>query len=186
MSHEQLPLKEFDLPKEEILKFKEALIRTSKGDIKLKLFPNEAPNTVANFASLAREGFYENTTFHRVIPGFMAQGGCPDGSGAGGPGYRIACELKDNPHTHRRGSLSMAHAGRDTGGSQFFICFDDQPHLDGEHTVFGRIPPNERESYHVLDSIEQGDTILKVLINPPKEKGKDKAGGMGGKAKKKG
>ncbi len=183
MSHEQLPLKEFDLPKEEILKFKEALIKTSKGDIKLKLFPNEAPNTVANFASLARAGFYENTTFHRVIPGFVAQGGCPDGSGAGGPGYRIACEIQDNPHTHRRGSLSMAHAGRDTGGSQFFICFDDQAHLDGEHTVFGRIPPNERASYQVLDSIEQGDTILKILINPPKEnKDKDKAS----KGKKKG
>lgn len=170
MSYEELPIKEFDLKDEEILSFKEALIKTSKGDIKLKLFPNEAPVTVANFATLAKQGFYENTNFHRVIEGFMAQGGCPNGDGTGGPGYRICCEVKDNPHTHRRGSLSMAHAGRDTGGSQFFICFDEQPHLDGEHTVFGRIQPNERSSYKVLDSIEQGDVIFKILINPPRNK----------------
>ena len=128
----------------------------------IRLFPNEAPNTVANFASLAQSGFYDNLNFHRVIAGFVAQGGCPEGSGRGGPGYSIACELENNPHKHLKGTLSMAHAGRDTGGSQFFICFAPQPHLDGEHTIFGQI--EDKESLKVLDSLKEGDIILTIIV----------------------
>ncbi|RAX57056.1 peptidylprolyl isomerase [Helicobacter monodelphidis] len=168
---ETTELKIFDVAEEELESFKEALIKTSKGDIRLRLFPLDAPNTVANFVSLAQSGFYNNLTFHRIIPGFVAQGGCPKGNGTGGPNYRIPCETANNPHKHKRGTLSMAHAGKDTGGSQFFICFDDQPHLDGEHTIFGRILPNERPSYKVLNSLEQGDEILGIVINPPSKKG---------------
>ena len=115
-------------------------IRTSKGDIVVELFENEAPNTVANFVSLVEKHFYDGTPFHRVIPEFMAQGGDPKGTGAGGPGYSVACET-DAPgaRKHFRGSLSMAHAGKDTGGSQFFLTFRPTEHLDGRHTVFGRI-----------------------------------------------
>jgi len=116
------------------------LLKTTKGDIVLELFENEAPNTVANFISLVEKGFYDGLTFHRVIGGFMAQGGCPKGDGSGRPGYSIACECyKPNHRLHFRGSLSMAHAGRDTGGSQFFLTFVPAPHLDGKHTVFGRV-----------------------------------------------
>lgn len=107
--------------------------------IHLEFFEEDAPGTVANFEKLANEGFYNGLTFHRVIPGFVAQGGCPQGTGAGGPGYTIKCETEGNPHKHERGYLSMAHAGKDTGGSQFFILFDRQPHLDGVHTVFGKV-----------------------------------------------
>lgn len=113
---------------------------TSKGDIVLELFENEAPNTVANFISLVQKGFYNGLKFHRVIPGFMAQGGCPKGDGTGGPGYTIDCECPRPDHrNHFRGSLSMAHAGPNTGGSQFFLTFVPTPHLDGKHTVFGRV-----------------------------------------------
>ena len=157
-----MELKTFNLSQEELAKLEYAVIETSKGKIKIKLFPNEAPNTVANFASLAKSGFYDGLNFHRVIAGFVAQGGCPEGSGRGGPGYRIACELDNNPHKHLKGTLSMAHAGRNTGGSQFFICFAPQPHLDGEHTVFGQI--EDEESLKVLDSIKQGDTIVKIIV----------------------
>jgi len=116
------------------------LLKTTKGDIELELFENEAPNTVANFISLVEKGFYNNLPFHRVLPGFMAQGGCPKGDGTGGPGYNIACECyQPNARMHFRGSLSMAHAGRDTGGSQFFLTFQPTPHLNGRHTCFGRI-----------------------------------------------
>lgn len=115
--------KTFDTSKEVLDKLQFAMIKTQKGNMSIRLFPNEAPNTVANFASLAQSGFYDNLNFHRVIAGFVAQGGCPEGSGRGGPGYSIACELENNPHKHLKGTLSMAHAGRDTGGSQFFICF---------------------------------------------------------------
>ena len=100
---------------------KKAIIETEKGDIVLELFPNEAPGTVANFEKLANEGFYDGLTFHRVIPNFVIQGGCPIGNGTGGPGYTIKCETEGNPHKHGTGALSMAHAGKDTGGSQFFI-----------------------------------------------------------------
>ena len=104
------------------------------------MYENEAPQAVGNFVSLVEKGFYDGLTFHRVLPGFMAQGGCPDGNGAGGPGYDIYCEChQDNHRKHFRGSLSMAHAGRDTGGSQFFLTFLRTPHLDGRHTVFGRV-----------------------------------------------
>ncbi len=116
------------------------VFKTSKGDIELELFENEAPNTVANFVSLVEKGFYNGLTFHRVFPQFMAQGGCPDGTGTGGPGYQIPCECYRPDHRlHFRGSLSMAHAGRDTGGSQFFLTFIPTRHLDGKHTVFGRV-----------------------------------------------
>ncbi|MDO4551691.1 MAG: peptidylprolyl isomerase [Planctomycetia bacterium] len=116
------------------------MIRTNKGDITVELFENEAPNTVANFISLVESGFYNNKTFHRVIPEFMAQGGCPNGTGTGGPGYCIKCET-NNPKArkHFRGTLSMAHAGKDTGGSQFFLTFVPTQHLDGMHTAFGRV-----------------------------------------------
>lgn len=157
-----MELKEFNLPKEELESLQNAIIHTEKGDMKVKLFPNEAPNTTANFASLAKSGFYDGLNFHRVIAGFVAQGGCPNGDGRGGPGYRIKCEVQNNPHKHLKGTLSMAHAGRDTGGSQFFICFAPQPHLDGEHTVFGRI--EDKESLKVLDFIKQGDKILNIEI----------------------
>lgn len=160
-----MELKTFNLSQEELAKLEYAVIETSKGKMKIKLFPNEAPNTVANFASLAQSGFYNNLNFHRVIAGFVAQGGCPEGSGRGGPGYRIKCELENNPHKHLKGTLSMAHAGRDTGGSQFFICFAPQPHLDGEHTVFGQIDSKDKESLAVLDSIKQGDKILNITIS---------------------
>lgn len=135
-------------PKEQKIRAAEAeaddlprvLLVTNKGEIELELFENEAPNTVANFISLVEKEFYNGLTFHRVLPGFMAQGGCPDGTGGGGPGYTIPCECtKPNHRLHFRGSLSMAHAGRDTGGSQFFITFLPTRHLDGEHTAFGRV-----------------------------------------------
>jgi peptidyl-prolyl cis-trans isomerase B (cyclophilin B) len=157
-------LKEYDYTKEELEKFKYAKISTSKGDIFIELFYNETPNTVANFVTLANEGFYNNLNFHRVIAGFMAQGGCPDGTGAGGPEWAIKCEVDADKQVHNKGSLSMAHAGRDTGGSQFFICFVPCPHLDGNHTVFGAINENDDESFEVLDSIRQYDDILSIEI----------------------
>ena len=147
-----------------------ATIHTSKGDIKLILFNNDAPQAVANFIALANSGFYDGLRFHRVIPNFMAQGGCPHSkdnsplAGTGGPGWRIKCEVQNNPNPHERGTLSMAHAGRDTGGSQFFICFVDCPHLDGEHTTFGRIEDGDEDSFCVLDSIKQNDEILGIKI----------------------
>ncbi len=140
----------------------QAVIETDKGRMVLDLFPNEAPGTVANFAKLAQQGFYDGLTFHRVIPNFVIQGGCPKGDGTGGPGYTIPCETDNNPHKHVRGSLSMAHAGRDTGGSQFFICHSPQSHLDGVHTVFGQLV----EGFDVLDAIKAGDHMTQVTIAP--------------------
>ncbi len=157
-------LKIYDYSPEELDKFQYAVIKTNKGDITVKLFPQEVPNTVANFATLAKEGFYDNLNFHRVIKGFMAQGGCPYGTGTGGPGWSIPCETEKNVHKHKRGTISMAHAGKDTGGSQFFICFVDCPHLDGHHTVFGQIEEDDRKSFEVLDSIEQNDKIKTIEI----------------------
>ncbi len=159
-----MSLKTYDYSKDELNKFQYAIIKTEKGDIRLKLFPEETPNTVANFATLANDGFYNNLNFHRVIPGFVAQGGCPDGTGMGGPGWSIACECNKNTHTHQKGSISMAHAGKDTGGSQFFVCFEAQPHLDGVHTVFGEIEKDDKESFKVLDTLEQGDKINSIEI----------------------
>lgn len=162
-------LKEYNLSKEELDKLQYALIETNKGTIKIKLFPDKAPNTVANFAHLANSGFYDGLKFHRVIPGFMAQGGCPHSkdnpalAGTGGPGWAIRCET-DNGIKHKRGVISMAHAGKDTGGSQFFITFVDTPHLDGVHTVFGAIEEDDSESFKVLDSISMNDEIKTIKI----------------------
>lgn len=157
-------LKEYDYSKEELAKFNYAKITTEKGVIFIKLFNEETPNTVANFATLANDGFYNNLNFHRVIPGFMAQGGCPEGSGMGGPDWAIACETDAPKQVHNKGSLSMAHAGPNTGGSQFFICFESQPHLDRQHTVFGEIEADDTESFEVLDSIRQNDKIESIEI----------------------
>ena len=137
---------------------KKAIIETDKGNIVIELFDKDAPNTVENFESLIKKGFYDGLNFHRVISDFMIQGGCPNGRGTGGPGYTIKCEI--NPQKHVRGALSMAHAGRDTGGSQFFICHNAFPHLDGVHTVFGKV----LEGIEIVDSIEQGDKMNKVTI----------------------
>lgn len=155
-------LKVYEITPKDLQESKFALIRTNKGDMTFELFGEDAPQAVINFSSLAREGFYQGLTFHRVIPNFVAQGGCPIGNGCGGPGYAIKCETQGNPHKHIKGALSMAHAGKDTGGSQFFICFAPQPHLDGGHTVFGQII--DQESLKVLDTLKQGDTIQEIEI----------------------
>jgi peptidyl-prolyl cis-trans isomerase B (cyclophilin B) len=126
----------------------------------IEFFDKAAPGTVANFEKLANSGFYNGLTFHRVIPGFVAQGGCPIGNGTGGPGYTIKCETAGNPHKHVRGALSMAHAGKDTGGSQFFICYDAFPHLDGVHTVFGQVV----EGMEHVDKIKPGDKMKEVKV----------------------
>ncbi len=139
---------------------KKAIITMDKGDITIELFDKEAPETVENFAKLIGEGFYDGLIFHRVIPGFVAQGGCPMGTGVGGPGYTIKDELIGNPHKHERGALSMAHRGPNTGGSQFFIVYEAQPHLDGVHTVFGKVT----EGMDVVDAIKAGDVMKKVVI----------------------
>jgi peptidyl-prolyl cis-trans isomerase B (cyclophilin B) len=136
-------------------------IETDKGNIELELLPQHAPQTVNNFVFLAREGFYDGVVFHRVIANFMIQGGDPTGSGRGGPGYRFADELDGNPLRHERGVISMANAGPDTNGSQFFITHGPQPHLDGRHTVFGRVTAGQ----DVVDSIAQGDRMLKVIVH---------------------
>lgn len=137
---------------------KKAIIEMDKGKVVIEMFEKDAPNTVANFEKLANEGFYDGLTFHRVIAGFVAQGGCPKGNGTGGPGYTIKCEI--NPNKHERGSLAMAHRGPDTGGSQFYICYEPQPHLDGMHTVFGKVV----EGMDVVDKINQGDKMNKVTV----------------------
>ena len=158
-------MKKYDYSQEELQKFQYATINTNKGQIKLKLYVDEVPNTVANFATLANDGFYDGLNFHRVIPGFMAQGGCPNGSGMGGPDWSIECECDKNTHKHVKGTISMAHAGPNTGGSQFFICFAATPHLDGVHTVFGGIEEDDKSSFDTLDSIEQSDKIESIKIS---------------------
>jgi peptidyl-prolyl cis-trans isomerase B (cyclophilin B) len=139
-----------------------AEIHTDKGVMYVEFFDNDAPNTVENFVTLSRKGFYDGLTFHRVIPNFVIQGGCPNGDGRGGPGYTIKCELDGDNQYHDRGVLSMAHAGRDTGGSQFFICHnrENTQHLDRQHTVFGKVV----EGLNVIDQIRQGDVIYKIVI----------------------
>lgn len=138
---------------------KQAKITLATGEeVILDLFDQDAPNTVANFEKLANDGFYNGLTFHRVIPGFVAQGGCPNGTGTGGPGYQINCEI--NPNKHERGTLAMAHAGRNTGGSQFYICYQPQPHLDGGHTVFGKVA----KGMEFVDALKGGDKMTKVEI----------------------
>ncbi|MBC7626592.1 peptidylprolyl isomerase [Ferruginibacter sp.] len=138
-------------------------IHTAKGVLKFELYDDDAPIAAANFKKLVSEGFYNGLTFHRVIPNFMIQGGCPDGTGAGGPGYTINCELNGTKQIHDRGVLSMAHRGRNTGGSQFFICHNRSgvQHLDGVHTCFGKIT----EGLEIIDEIRGGDVMEKVMIN---------------------
>lgn len=137
-------------------------IFTEKGNMKIEFYDNDAPGTVANFVKLSKEGFYNGLTFHRVIPGFVIQGGCPDGTGAGGPGYTIKRETSGENQYHDRGVLSMAHAGKDTGGSQFFIVHtrETTSHLDGVHTCFGKVV----EGLDVIDKIQAGDVITKIEI----------------------
>lgn len=140
-----------------------AEIHTAKGVMKIEFFEKDAPNTVENFCKLAKSGFYNGLKFHRVIPDFVIQGGCPNGIGNGGPGYTINCELDGENQRHDRGVLSMAHAGRNTGGSQFFICHNrmNTQHLDRNHTVFGKVV----DGLDVIDDIRQGDVMEKVIIN---------------------
>jgi peptidyl-prolyl cis-trans isomerase B (cyclophilin B) len=138
----------------------QATLSTSKGDIALELYPEHAPVTVNNFLFLAREGFYDGTTFHRVVPNFVVQGGDPTGTGRGGPGYRFKDETEGNPLKHDSKVISMANAGPDTNGSQFFITHGPQPHLDGRHTVFGKVVSGGE----VVDEISQGDEIESVTI----------------------
>ena len=138
-----------------------AEIETNKGVIELELFPNHAPKTVNNFVFLAGKGFYDGISFHRVISNFMIQGGDPTGTGAGGPGYSFEDEVADNPLTHETGVISMANAGPNTNGSQFFITHSPQPHLNGNHTVFGKVVGNQ----DVVDSIRQGDKMQRVKIS---------------------
>ncbi|MEA3374227.1 MAG: peptidylprolyl isomerase [Campylobacterota bacterium] len=157
-------LKTYDYSAEEMAAFQWAKMTTAKGVMWIKLYGDETPNTVANFATLVNDGFYNGLNFHRVIPGFMAQGGCPLGTGTGGPEWAIPCETALNKHKHVKGTLSMAHAGPNTGGSQFFICFVPTPHLDGVHTVFGGIEADDADSMAVLDSIEGQDSIESVEI----------------------
>ena len=137
-----------------------ATFNTSRGPIQVELYPDKAPLTVANFVNLAKHGFYDGLIFHRVIPDFMIQGGDPTGTGRGGPGYRFADEFDGNPLRHERGVLSMANAGPGTNGSQFFITHGPQPHLDGRHTVFGKVT----KGIDVVDAIAQGDRMLRVTI----------------------
>jgi peptidyl-prolyl cis-trans isomerase B (cyclophilin B) len=139
----------------------QATIKTQKGDIQLDLFAADVPKTVNNFVFLAQDNFYDGLTFHRVIPGFMSQGGCPRGDGRGGPGYRFEDETQGNPRqVHEIGSLSMANAGPNTNGSQFFICHAPQPHLDGKHTVFGQVTSGQE----VVTSLQNGDVMTEVII----------------------
>lgn len=146
-----------------------ANINTAKGTMVVEFYEADAPNTVANFVKLAKEGFYDGLNFHRVIPNFMIQGGCPNSragepgmAGTGGPGYKIDCELDGDNQYHDKGVLSMAHAGRNTGGSQFFICHsrDNTAHLDRNHTCFGKVV----EGLEIIDTIEQGDRITSIAI----------------------
>jgi len=138
-------------------------IQTEKGVLHFELYDDDAPIAVANFKKLISEGFYDGLTFHRVIPGFMIQGGCPEGTGAGGPGYTIKCETKGNKQYHDRGVLSMAHRGLNTGGSQFFICHNraHTKHLDGIHTCFGKVT----EGVDLIDDIRAGDVMSKVTLD---------------------
>ena len=137
-----------------------ATIETNKGIIELELYPQHAPKTVNNFVFLSREGFYDGISFHRVISDFMIQGGDPTGTGRGGPGYSFKDEVEGNPLTHERGAISMANAGPNTNGSQFFITHSQQPHLNGKHTVFGKVVKGQE----VVNAIQQGDRIERVEV----------------------
>jgi peptidyl-prolyl cis-trans isomerase B (cyclophilin B) len=145
---------------------KKAILETAKGRIEAELYADEVPGTVANFEKLANAGFYDGTTFHRVIANFMVQGGDPYSKtgkgrvGTGGPGYTIKCETEKNVHRHVAGTVSMAHAGKDTGGSQFFICHAPQPHLDGVHTVFGQVA----RGMDIVNQIAQNDAVKSIRV----------------------
>ena len=156
---------------------KKVHFETTKGEIVADLFDDDAPGTVDNFVGLVagtkewvdpktrdkvKRPFYDGLSFHRVIPNFVIQGGCPLGNGTGGPGYHIKCETQGKKQVHQRGSLSMAHAGKDTGGSQFFICHSPQPHLDKKHTVFGQVT----SGLEVIDKIQPGDKMTRVWVEP--------------------
>jgi len=163
--------KRYDIVQSEMDNYNYAKFTTSKGVIWVKLYAPDAPNTVANFVHLAGSGFYDGLKFHRVIDNFMAQGGCPNSkegaggmAGTGGPDWAIDCETDTSHEPHRRGTLSMAHAGPNTGGSQFFITFVPTPHLDGVHTVFGAIEESDTESFMVLDAIAQEDDIISIEV----------------------
>ncbi|GAA0402730.1 peptidylprolyl isomerase [Paenibacillus motobuensis] len=136
------------------------IVLENGGVVEIQFLPEEAPGTVENFEKLANSGFYNGLTFHRVIPGFVAQGGCPIGNGTGGPGYTIKCETATNVTKHERGVLSMAHAGKDTGGSQFFIVYEPQPHLNGVHTVFGKVT----SGMDLVDQVRPGDKMQEVTV----------------------
>jgi|TARA_B110000908_G_C9938428_1_gene307137 peptidyl-prolyl cis-trans isomerase B (cyclophilin B) len=139
-----------------------AEIVTAKGTMKVEFYDNDAPKTVSNFVKLSKEGYYDGLNFHRVLNDFVIQGGCPNGTGAGGPGYSIDCELTGDNQYHDRGVLSMAHAGKNTGGSQFFVCHsrNNTSHLDKVHTCFGKVV----DGLDVIDAIREGDKIEKVTI----------------------
>ena len=139
---------------------KKAIIHTAKGDMTVELFEKDAPKTVENFVKLIEKGYYNGLNFHRVLPDFVIQGGCPDGTGAGGPGYSIDCELDGDNQYHDKGVLSMAHAGRNTGGSQFFICHsrNNTSHLDRNHTCFGKVV----EGLDIINDISEGDKIESI------------------------
>lgn len=137
-------------------------IKMQNGDkLDFELYDDAAPNTVANFEKLANDHFYDGLTFHRVIPGFVSQGGCPVGNGTGNAGYNIKCETEGNPHTHVEGTLSMAHAGKDTGSCQFFVVHEPQPHLDGVHTVFGKVT----SGIELAKQMQNGDKIEKIVVD---------------------
>ncbi|MBF0351911.1 MAG: peptidylprolyl isomerase [SAR324 cluster bacterium] len=150
---------DLDYEPEEDLALPEVELDTTRGVIHLELYEDDAPNTVANFISLIEQGYYDGLNFHRVIPGFMIQGGCPTGTGTGGPGYRFADEISSKKHDSP-GILSMANAGPGTNGSQFFITHVSTPHLDGKHTVFGKV----KEGLDVVNAIQKGDVINKITI----------------------
>jgi peptidyl-prolyl cis-trans isomerase B (cyclophilin B) len=139
-----------------------ATIKTAKGDMTVEFFDTDAPLTVANFCKLAKSGFYDGLTFHRVLPNFVIQGGCPKGTGTGGPGWNIKCETSGGNQHHDRGVLSMAHAGKDTGGSQFFVCHSREgtAHLDRKHTCFGKVT----KGVEVVDKIKAGDKIVSIEV----------------------
>ena len=142
---------------------KKAIIKSDKGEMTVEFYEKDAPKTVENFIKLSLDGYYNGLTFHRVIPDFVVQGGCPNGTGAGGPGYSIDCELDGENQYHDKGVLSMAHAGRNTGGSQFFICHsrNNTAHLDRNHTCFGKVT----EGLDVVDQICQGDNIISITVS---------------------
>jgi peptidyl-prolyl cis-trans isomerase B (cyclophilin B) len=155
------PAKSYDSPVPMVIDVNKkytAVIKTAKGDLTLELYPQDAPVTVNSFVSLARKGFYNGLTFHRIIPGFMAQGGDPTGTGSGGPGYKFQDEFSSR--THQAGSLSMANSGANTNGSQFFICYAPQPHLNGKHTVFGQLT----QGMDALKQLVNGDKMTEVIV----------------------